>query len=280
MRTRVRQCGVVLAISMLSLAAPTSAVAQAGSAHPSVDTIVEKTNCVAYYNGKDGRAQVSMTITDSQGRTRKRRFTMLRRDDEPAGDTSDQVCGEQRFYIYFHRPADINKTVFMVWKHQDRDDDRWLYLPALDLVKRIAASDERTSFVGSHFFYEDVSGRGITEDTHQLVETTKNYYVLKNTPKNPHTVEFASFTMWVHRKTFIPVKIEYYDKRGEKYRVYEALTVETIEGYPTITRSRLRDLRRHGETVITYSHVTYNLGLPEGIFTERYLRHPPKKYLR
>lgn len=280
MRTRVMHGRVVLAISMLSLAAPTTPVAQAASEQPSVDTIVEKTNCVAYYNGKDGRAQVSMTITDSQGRTRKRRFIMLRRDEEPTGDTSDKVCAEQTFYIYFHRPADINKTVFMVWKHTDRDDDRWLYLPALDLVKRIAASDERTSFVGSHFFYEDVSGRGITEDTHELVETTKNYYVLKNTPKNPHTVEFVSFTMWIHRKTFIPVKIEYYDKQGEKYRVYEALKVETIEGYPTIMRSRMRDLRRHGETVITYSNVTYNLGLPEGIFTERYLRHPPKKYLR
>jgi hypothetical protein len=256
------------------------AFAQVTNEPPSVETIVEKTNCVAYYQGKDGRAQVSMRITDSQGRTRRRRFTILRRNAEPAHDTADKVCGEQKFYVYFYRPADVNKTVFMVWKHTDRDDDRWLYLPALDLVKRIAASDERTSFVGSHFFYEDVSGRGTAEDTHELVETTTNYYVLKNTPKHPEAVEFSSFTMWIHRQTFIPVKIEYYDKRGEKYRVYEALKVETIAGYPTVTQSRMRDLRAKGETVIRYSGVTYNLGLPEDIFTERYLRNPPKKYLR
>ncbi|RMF92105.1 MAG: outer membrane lipoprotein-sorting protein [Nitrospinota bacterium] len=247
-----------------------------GEEIPSVETIVEKANCVAYYQGKDGRAQVSMVITDSQGRKRRRQFTILRRDAEPA----EQGCGEQKYYVYFHRPADVNKTVFMVWKHPDRDDDRWLYLPALDLVKRIAASDERTSFVGSHFFYEDVSGRNPAEDVHELVKTTKNYYVLKNTPKNPEAVEFAYYLVWIHRKTFIPVKTEYYDASGKLYRVYEALKVETIQGYPTVTRSRMRDLQRQGETVIAYTGVTYDIGLPDDIFSERYLRNPPRKYLR
>jgi outer membrane lipoprotein-sorting protein len=168
----------------------------------------------------------------------------------------------------------------MVWKHVDRDDDRWLYLPALDLVKRIAASDERTSFVGSDFFYEDVSGRGVDEDTHELVKTTKNFYVLNNLPKNPTAVEFASYTAWIHRKTFIPVKIEYFDEGGKMYRVYEALKVEEKGGYPTVTQARIKNLRTQGETVITYSDVQYDIGLPEEIFTERYLRNPPKRYLR
>ena len=73
----------------------------------------------------------------------------------------------------------------MVWKHLDKDDDRWLYLPALDVQKRIAATDKRTSFVGSHFFYEDVSGRRLSDDRHELVEVTDTYYVMKNTPKEP-----------------------------------------------------------------------------------------------
>jgi len=57
---------------------------------------------------------------------------ILRRDVADGGD--------QKFYVYFLEPADVRKMVYMVWKHTDRDDDRWLYLPALDLVKRIAAS--------------------------------------------------------------------------------------------------------------------------------------------
>ncbi|MBE3070507.1 MAG: outer membrane lipoprotein-sorting protein [Planctomycetes bacterium] len=264
----------------VSALAIVAAAAAAEEKALSVDDIVARTNRVAYYQGADGRAQVAMTIKDAQGRERTREFTILRRDEQPADDKDDQTCGEQKFYVFFHRPADVNKMVFMVHKHLASDDSRWLYLPALDLVKPIASTDKRTSFVGSNFLYEDVSGRRTTDDTHELAETTDSYYVLKNTPKDPGSVEFASFTMWVHRKTFVPVKIEYYDKKGEKYRVYEALKVETIDGYPTVTKSRMKDLTGGGETVLEYSDVKYNLGLPDDIFTERYLRQPPRKYLR
>jgi hypothetical protein len=204
----------------------------------------------------------------------------LRWDEPPPGEKRAQHTGDQKYYLYFQRPADVNKMVFMVWKHLDRDDDRWLYLPALDLVKRIASKEKRTSFVGSHFFYEDVSGRNIEADVHELAQTTKNYYVLKNTPKEPEAVEFAHFIMWIHRGSFIPVKIEYFNDRGEKYRVYEALKVETIQGYPTVTQSRMKDLRIGGETLLQYRDVQYDIGLPEGIFTERYLRRAPAEYLR
>lgn len=240
----------------------------------SVDTIVKKTIQASYYSGTDGRAQVAMTMKDSQGRKRKRRFTILRRN------VTAQTGGDQQFYVYFHRPADVNKTVFMVWKNVKEEDDRWLYLPALDLVKRIAASDERTSFVGSDFFYEDVSGRGFDEDEHTIVETSQNYYVVENRPKDPASVEFASYTAWIHRKTFLPVKIVYFDKKGEQYRIYEVLKVGTVQGYPTITQAKMKDLRTKSETLITYAKVQYDIGLPEEIFTERYLRNPPRKYLR
>jgi len=254
---------------------------QTEPAVPSVDEIVEKSNRAAYYQGRDGRARVTMTIKDAQGRESRRQFIILRRDREiPADDTTDSNCGEQKFYVYFQRPADVNKTVFMVWKHIERDDDRWLYLPAFDLVKRIAAGDERTSFVGSNFFYEDVSGRNVNEDIHELVETTGNFYVLKNTPKDKDSVEFSYYKAWIHRQTFIPVKIEYFDKKGTMYRVYQALKVDNIDGYKTVTRASMKDLSKNEETVLTYRSVKYNIDLPEDIFSERYLRNPPQKYMR
>lgn len=246
----------------------------------SVDTIVYNANRTSYYQGKDGRAQVEMTIIDKQGRERQRRFTILRRDMEPEGEPSADFTDEQKFYVYFHRPSDVNKTVFLVWKHPGKDDDRWLYLPALDLVNRIAAGDERTSFVGSHFLYEDVSGRGPEEDVHELAETTDNFYVLKNTPKEPDSVDFSYYKAWIHRQTFIPVKVEYYDKDGKKYRIAQALKVDTIKGYPTVMKAQMEDLRSGGKTTIDYSNVEYDLDLPDEIFTERYLRNPPRKYLR
>ncbi len=280
-----RGLAIVLLLAALAQVAEShaqEAVATDAAAAPvAVDHIVRNANRMAYYQGQDGRADVKMTIVDNQGRERNREFTILRRDEVgEGGPDDDQYTGDQKFYVYFKRPADVYKMVFMVWKHLGRDDDRWLYLPALDLVKRIAAADKRTSFVGSHFFYEDVSGRSIDLDTHVLEETTDHYYVLLNTPKEPENVEFKYYRMWIHKDTFIPVKIDYYDKNENKYRVYEALNVEEIEGYKTVTRSRMTDLQAGGNTLLDYSNVDYNQGLPEDLFTERYLRRPPRSYLR
>jgi outer membrane lipoprotein-sorting protein len=238
----------------------------------SVQEIVDRSNLAAYYEGKDGRSRVNMTITDSQGRTRERRFIILRRDDKDGGD--------QKFYVHFSRPSDVRNMVFMVWKHIGQNDDRWLYLPALDLVKRIAASDKRTSFVGSHFFYEDVSGRNPADDTHELTETTGQYYVLKNTPKNLEEVEFAYYMLWVDKTHFLPIKAEYYDKNKKKYRLVESLKVKTIQGRPTVTEAKVSDLKSGGHTVSVFSKIQYDLGIKDSIFTERYLRRAPRRWLK
>jgi outer membrane lipoprotein-sorting protein len=170
--------------------------------------------------------------------------------------------------------------VFMVWKHVGRDDDRWLYTPGLDLVTRIAASDERTSFVGSDFFYEDVSGRGIDEDTHELVETSGNYYVLKSTPKDPKKVEFAYFKSWIIKSNFLPRQIEFFDSKGEKYREYKVEGVKKIQDFWTVTKASMSDLRTGSKTVLEYGEVKYDIDLPEDVFTERYLKRRPRKYLK
>ncbi|MDT8425168.1 MAG: outer membrane lipoprotein-sorting protein [Methyloprofundus sp.] len=248
---------------------------------PNIEDIIHHTNYTSYYQGQDGRAKVKMTISDAQNRTREREFIILRKDVPTSDDVAKRTYeGEQKMYVYFNRPADVNNMVFMVLKKITADDDRWLYLPALDLVKRIAASDKRTSFVGSDFLYEDVSGRSLNADKHTLIGTDDNYYIIENTPVSPADVEFSKYIMYIHKSSFLPISTEYYDKQGEKYKTYTALAVETINGHPTITKSEAKNLQTGGNTVMEYSTVEYDIGLPDDIFSERYLRKPPRKYLR
>lgn len=241
---------------------------------PSVEEIISKAKHAAYYQGTSGRAKVDMTIKDGKGNERKRKFTILRKDIDDKND------GAQNFLIYFWLPADVSKMSFLVHKHIEKSDDRWLYLPNLDLVKPISASDERTSFVGSDFFYEDVSGRIPAKDTHSLVETTDNYFVIKSVPKDSSKVEFASYKNWIHKTTFIPIKTEFYNKAGKKYRSYEATKVEKIGSYSTVVGSKMVDHIKGGETEMRYSDVTYDVNFPDDIFTQRSLRTPPIKYLK
>lgn len=272
---------IILTVSLI-LSPVLLAADDTNQAISDVAVIVNKANLAAYYQGDDGKAQVEMTITDKDGRTRNRQFNILRKDVEDGGD--------QKYYVYFQRPADVRGMVFMVHKHADiaADDDRWLYMPALDLVNRIAASDKRTSFVGSDFLYEDVSGRNLAEDTHELIETTDKYYVVKNVPKKPDEVEFAYYNVSIDKKTFLPMKMEYFDHSGKVYRTIESKKIEIIEAkkdgqtvkYPTVVLSVVCDLNTGSKTEMQFSNVKYNIGIKDNIFTERYLRRPPREAIR
>jgi outer membrane lipoprotein-sorting protein len=240
---------------------------------PDVQTIVTKANIVAYYQADDGKAKVKMTITNKRGQERQREFIILRKDIADGGD--------QNYFVYFQRPSDVRRMTYMVHKHAavDKDDDRWLYMPALDVVNRIAGGDKRTSFVGSDFLYEDVSGRSLDEDTHELTETTDAAFLVKNTPKKPDSVEFSYYTVAIDRKNYVPTKMEFFDKEGKLYRTIESQKVETIQGFPTVTKSVVQDLKTGSKTEMEFNDVKYDLKLKD-VFQERYLRRPPREAMR
>ncbi|NGP54188.1 outer membrane lipoprotein-sorting protein [Thioalkalivibrio sp. XN8] len=261
-------------LQLIGLSIFALALSPGARAEPLTDAkeIVARANLASYYNGDDGRSEARMAIEDAQGRRQLRQFTILRRDHADGGD--------QDFMVFFSRPSDVRGTVFLVAKHVDRDDDRWLYLPGLDLVRRISAGDKRTSFVGSNFFYEDVSGRHPEADEHTLVETTAEHYVLESRPKDPGAVEFDRYVTRIDRNTFLPMRTEYYDDRDRVYRLMEVLAVEEIGGYPTVTRSRMSAPLDGGNTLMEFRYIEYDVGLPADIFSERYLRSPPVDWLR
>ena len=250
---------------MMAVVAAVSLAAAAQAADLTADEIVAKANDAAYYAGNNGRATVSMSLSDG----RSRDFVILRKDVQGGLD--------QKFYVYFKAPADVRKMSYLVHKRPGKDDDRWLFLPALNLVKRIAPGDKRTSFVGSDFLYEDVSGRGLDEDTHELAETTETQYVVNNTPKNPASVEFAYYRVWIDKDTFLPSKAEYLDKNGKLYRRVSSEKIQTIQGHPTPTEQKAEDVARGTSTTITFSEIKYDIGLKDRIFTERFLRRPPRE---
>lgn len=239
-----------------------------------IEAWVTKAEKAAYYAGDDGRSEARMMIVDSQGRKQLRQFTILRKDVQDNGD--------QKMLVFFSRPTDVKDTVFRVEKHTDpkQDDDRWLYLPALDLVKRISAGDKRTSFVGSHFFYEDVSGRATEEDNFTLVEDTPETLVLRAEPKNPDSVEFHHYIVSIDKTTAIPMAIDFFKADGSAYRKVEAVQVETIQGHPTVTRSKVSDLQSGGYTLMEFRNPQYDVGLPDDLFSERSLRTPPTQWLK
>ncbi|WP_018623604.1 outer membrane lipoprotein-sorting protein [Kangiella aquimarina] len=244
---------------------------QAAESELGVEEIISKANKVSYYAGDDGRSDARMMIVDKDGNRQLRQFVILRKDIQDEGD--------QNFLVVFSRPSDVRGTVFLVNKHVDRDDDRWLYLPGLDLEKRISAGDKRTSFVGSDFFYEDVSGRNPALDSHELLEVTDTAYIVKNVPQDKSNVEFAYYIANINKETFLPMTVEYFNDKGEVYRRMDVAEVEEVQGIPTVMKSKISNLETGSVTYMEFRRPVYNIGVPEDVFTSRSLRNPPREWL-
>lgn len=251
------------------------ALSQTGQAEtPDARAIVENSLRAFYYAGQDMKAHVSMSLVNPQGKTRSRRMTLLRRNQGERGD--------QKYYIFFHEPSEVKGTAFLVWKYPAKEDDRWIFIPSVNLVKRIAANDKRSSFVGSDFTYEDVSGRDAGDETHSLrgVEELdgRTCYVVESVPKSP--ADYARRTSWIDQEHYLPLKEEYVDARGVTTRVFTADEVAQVGGHWTVTKRTMKNLQTGHRTEVVFTDVAYDVGLNDDLFSERYLRQPPMGVLR
>ncbi len=237
--------------------------------------IAKKSQTAFLYAGKDFKARVMMKLISSGGQERVREMTMLRKNYGGGG-------GEQKYFMYFYQPADVKDMTFMVQKHPGRDADRWLFVPSINMVRRIAARDKSSSFVGSDFSYEDVSGRNIDDDKHELVKEekldNKDCYVVKSTPKAAD-VDYAYKTAWIDKATYLPLKEEYYDKKGDLYKTFSANEIKTIKGFPTITKRTMKNALSGHRTDVMFLKADYDLGIDDSLFSERFLKQPPRRWI-
>lgn len=246
----------------------------AGNVHAmGAEDIIRKSQAAFLYQGDDFRARIVMKLITRNGNERLREMTMLRKNYK---------AGEQKYFIYFFQPSDVRDMTFMVYKYPARDDDRWLFVPAINMVRRIAAQDKASSFVGSDFTYEDVSGRDPEDDNHELLREEplggRDCYVVKSTPM-AGDMDWSYKLTWVDKENFLPLKEEYYDRRGEIYRVFSADEVHDVSGFPTITRRTIKNLQSGHRTEVAFIKTEYNIGMGDNLFSERFLKRPLKKWI-
>ena len=268
---------ILLALSLV--ASYSSAQVAASPDAINAAAILGKSQQAFYAAGNDMEADVAMELITSDGKQRTRALTMLRLN-MPGG-------AEQKYFLYFREPSDVRRMTFLVWKYPEKEDDRWIYIPALDLVRRVAASDKRSSFVGSDFTYEDISGRDISADTHKFVREEKlgdnDCYVIESRPKE--TLDYVRRIAWIDKSTYLPLKEEYYDLQNELARVFTADKIENVStggasgAIPTVLKRTMRNVKSGHRTEVTFKSVSFNVGLTDDIFTERYLRRPPSKWV-
>ncbi len=110
----------------------------------------------------DSTAESTFRLINANGQERKR---------ETLGQTK-LIPGtvDNRRLVTFITPADVKGTKTLLVEHSGKDDDIWIYLPALKKVRRLVSSNKKYSFVGTDFSYWDVIGHRVEDWNHKIIK--------------------------------------------------------------------------------------------------------------
>lgn len=231
--------------------------------------------------GRDGRFQVKMRLFDRRQRVRERELTILtkRKPVTPRPSATSEPTGD-RVLIRFTYPNDIKGTAFLVWEHPTGEDERFLYLPALGRVRRIAGAEAQDSFVGSDFTYEDISGREFDDYTYTMVEQNAAWpapdgqrlpaYRIESRARDPQA-RYPRIVSTVRKDNFVVVSAEIFNRRDERQKIYEVRRLERIQGIWTLSDVVMTNTAEGTHTELSIANVQYGVGLTDAEFSRREL---------
>ena len=218
-------------------------------------------------NGRDLTTLGRMVLTE-KGRAPRIREIVTYRFDKSGGETAN--------LIRFLDPEDIAGTGLLSIDKADGNTDQWLYLPALDRVRRISSDRKGGRFVGSDLYFEDLQERKPSQDRHRLLgKQTENGIlcdVLESVPRNADDSAYLKRIYWIDPATAILQRVDYFENDLAKPSKRWLLRgKKRNQGYWTLTDSRIIDLSSGHETRMVVDVALYDQKLPAKLFTSQAL---------
>lgn len=224
------------------------------------------------YVGDSSQADASLILIDRRGRERARDLRMYNLN----GDEVDKSI------IFFRSPADVAGTAYLNYDYADeRDDDSWLFLPALKQVRRVAAGDRSSAFMGSDFSYSDINGVTIDWYNYVILEADTDVngepaWLIESTPK-PEFADrieretgYSKSHLWVLKDSFVQVQGKIWLTRGDRVKYFSASDLQLIDDIWTPMRLQMvttRNGEREHASIFQYSRVVYNQSTDPSLFT-------------
>ncbi len=246
----------------------------AGLAHAedlSAREIMERVD--ARDTGESSSANAQLILIDKKNRERVRDLQLLSLEE---GDTTKSIT-------FFRSPTDVAGTAYLSYDYDDadRDDDAWLYLPALKQVRRIAAGDRSGSFMGSDFSYSDLNGPNIDWYDYRLISADEEVnghpaWLIESTPKPEYADRVDDETgyerseLWIRKDNFVQVQAKIQVKDGGRIKYFSARELEEIDGIWTAKRIQMittRNGKQEHASVFQIQDITYNEDSDANLFT-------------
>lgn len=214
-------------------------------------------------NGDTRQSELTMELINKRGKLRKRKLISYAMD----------VGKDEKMLMFFTYPADVKGTGFLTWDYDKigKDDDKWLYLPAMKKTRRISGSSAKKDyFMGSDFTYDDMGDRNVDEDTHKLLgeETIDGHkcWKLESTSKDKRDI-FSKKISWVRQDNYIGVKVDYYDRMGKLHRQLKISNVKKIDGFWIAQKLEMSNVQTNHKTILSISNPKFNVKMNPAKFT-------------
>jgi len=217
--------------------------------------------------GNDQTADLTMSLVNSRGDERVRVINQFLKD---FGELEKKI-------MFFVSPADVYNTSFMNWSYDEvgKDDDQWIYLPALKRVKRISSDSKSDYFMGSDFTYDDLGDRHPSADAHKLLREEEidgeMCYVVESNPKEEEYMYSKTIT-WIMKDNWIGKKKEFYDEDDELLKTLTVKESVTLKDVIVITLSEMHNVQSDHKTIMKLENVQVNTGVADNKFTERMMK--------
>ncbi|MES2715304.1 MAG: outer membrane lipoprotein-sorting protein [Pseudomonadota bacterium] len=217
--------------------------------------------------GRDVTTVSRMELTDRAGSRRTRELVTYR---------MEQSKGEFASLARFLAPADIAGTGLLSLDKADGSSEQWLYLPAMDRVRRVASDRKGGRFVGSDLYFEDLQTRKPESDSHRSVgrETLDGVAceIVESVPVDPGNSVYKRRLLWIDPQLALVMRIDYFEKDESKpSKRWVLLAKQRIQGYWAPMDSKTTDLVTGNETRMLAQTIKFDRKLPSKLFTSRAL---------
>ncbi|MDA3810874.1 MAG: outer membrane lipoprotein-sorting protein [Spirochaetaceae bacterium] len=210
-----------------------------------------------------------MNLVDRSGNISTRRLQTLILDDQ----------GQTKTITLFMEPASVKDTRFLTLENELRNDDQWIYLPALRKVKRIAAGEREGSFMGSDFSYSDMSARGgdLDDSDYKILreETYNGYdcFVVESIPHEGTDPVYGKNISWVDKISRLTIKVDFYSLNlSEKIKELIMENLKEVQGHWVGLKTTMTTIATGHKTIVETRQVKYDIPINPGYFTTNFLQ--------
>lgn len=242
-----------------------------GMAPPGGREIMEKARDASKIAGLE--AVSTLRIYDAKGRERVRQTSM-------ASKEFDNGATEKRI-IRFLSPAEVKGTSMLIFDYKEKNDDMWIFMPALRKTRRIISSEKSKSFMGSEFSNADMTAPNLDDFEYSVLRSEKvdgtDCWVIKAVPSDEDIMDEMGYerqVTWIGKNDFVQRKAEYYNEDDEIFKRLIASNIKTID--PAGKKYMAMHMEMVNEengrrSVITMDKIQYNPDVKEEYFTLSYL---------